>query len=60
MESVNAALQVAIADITRQFGEKVRGDLSANRGAQIPRRHEQPKQTTDFELVSWLVIRDIV
>ena len=58
MESVNAALQAAIADITRQFGEKVRVDVSKNRGGKIPKKNEQPKQIADFELVSWLVIRD--
>ena len=51
---VNAALQ----SIVRPFRRKMVTGLTQRRGAKIPRRSEQPRSGEDFELVTWLVIRE--
>lgn len=57
MSAVNAALDAAIKGIVGKFHEKIQLDLTTDRAVKIPKKTEQPKQATDFELVSWLVIR---
>ena len=60
MQEICDALDSAVDSIVGQLREGMRKQLTKERGGKIPRRHEQLKQTADFELISWLVIRDKV
>ena len=60
MKEIRDALDTAADSIVGQLREGMRKQLTKERGAQIPKKSEQPKKTADFELISWLVIRDKV
>lgn len=55
--------RMAMAAVRATAGEYRRTtlrDLSLKRSGKLPERGEQPKEASDFELVTWLVIREKV
>ena len=48
----------ALASIVSAFGSRMLGGLTQRRGAKIFRQSEQARGGEDFELVTWLVIRE--
>ena len=58
MEKYDRMVKAALASIVRAFRSKVLGGLTQRRGAAVARRSEQPRRGEDFELVTWLVIRE--
>ena len=58
MDGVNAALSAAVDDIAKQLRERALRGISRDRAGKIPKKSDQPDGPADFELVSWLVIRD--
>ena len=58
MAKYDGMVSVALASLVRGFRRKTLAGLTQSRGARVPRRSEQPKGGEDFELVTWLVIRE--
>ena len=50
--------KAALASILRHFRRGMMSGLTQRRGAKISKRREQPRSGEDFELVTWLVIRE--
>jgi SNF2 family DNA or RNA helicase len=50
-------LQRAVDSIVATFRKRVAAGLQGGRSFVIPNQHEQANETTDFELVTWLVIK---
>ncbi len=50
-------LQKAVESIVATFRKRVATGLQTGRGFKIPDRKDQASDTTDFELVTWLVIK---
>jgi hypothetical protein len=50
-------LQRAVDAIVAGYRKRLGGALQSGRGAKLPTLEEQVHDTTDFELVTWLVIR---
>lgn len=57
MKSYNGLLEKAVKSIEKTFQKRVASTLIQDRGAIIPDRKEQISDKTDFELITWLVIR---
>jgi len=53
----NKLLDRAIESIVATFRKRVAAGLQAGRGFIIPDQEQQARETTDFELVTWLVIK---
>ncbi len=53
----DALLQRAVASIAATFRKRVASGLQTSRSFIIPHKEEQASETSDFELVTWLVIR---
>jgi superfamily II DNA or RNA helicase len=51
-------LQKAIASIVHTFGRRAVGQLLLSRDAVLPTRQEQATEYSEFELVTWLVIKE--
>lgn len=49
-------LEKAVADITRQFQKRSASVLTSGRGGKLLDAKKQVKSTTDFELITWIVI----
>ena len=60
MAKITAEMNAAVASIVGQFREQARKNLAGSRAGKIPRKSDQPGEPADFELVSWLVIRNRV
>lgn len=60
MEKYSALLNKAVAAIVAQFGKKSVEVLLAARTGKLPDGNKRVKSSGDFDLVSWLVIRDTV
>ena len=58
MESPNAALQSAVDDIVRKFTELTGRTVGPDGDGMLPEEGQIPQAADDFELISWLVIRD--
>ena len=58
MESPNAALQSAVDDIVRKFTELTGRTVGPDGDGMLPQEGQIPQAADDFELISWLVIRD--
>jgi len=58
MARYDAMAEAAVSSIVGAFGSRTLGGLTQRRGATVPRRSEQPRGSEDFELVTWLVIRE--
>ena len=57
MDVYNTLLQRAVDSIAATFRKRVASGLQAARAFIIPNQDEQASETTDFELVTWLVIK---
>lgn len=57
MAHYNALLEKAVASIVATFRKRLAGGLQSGRDFVIPNQHEQATNSTQFELVTWLVIK---
>ncbi|MBV5310219.1 helicase-related protein [Chromatium okenii] len=57
MSKYNALLIKAVAVIAKQFNEKNSGNLFSSRGGQLIAAAQRIQSATDFDLVTWLVIK---
>lgn len=58
MSRYSALLDNAVAAIAAQFGRKNVGNLLAGRGGKLTDGNKQVKSAADFDLITWLVIKD--
>ncbi|MDZ4159226.1 MAG: hypothetical protein U1B80_05480, partial [Anaerolineaceae bacterium] len=49
-------LEKAVASIERTYKKRAVGSLFTDRGAVLPEKSKQVTQSTDFELITWLII----
>src|SRR5438105_19764 len=56
MDKYNALLEAAVDSIARTFQRRAASGLQSKRDFVLPSEDEQAKDTTDFLLISWLVI----
>lgn len=57
MSLYNKLLHAAVESIARTFQRRVAAGLQSGRDFVIPNQQEQARETTDFELITWLVIK---
>jgi len=57
MSLYNKLLDAAVESIARTFQRRVAAGLQTGRDFVIPNQSEQARETTDFELITWLVIK---
>ena len=57
MKAYNDLLEKAVSSIESTFKKRVASELQTGRGATIPEFDKQVTEKTDFELITWLVIR---
>jgi hypothetical protein len=57
MSQYSSLLDRAVAAIAAQFGRKNAGNLFAGRGGKLLSAQGAVKSTTDFDLITWLVIK---
>jgi hypothetical protein len=57
MSAYNELLAAAAASIARTFEKRVAAGLQSGRGFVIPDEQEQVREMTDFELITWLVVK---
>ena len=58
MAKYDGMVKEAFQSIMRAFRRKMLTGLTQRRGAKIAKRAEQPRSGEDFELVTWLVMRE--
>ena len=58
MDKYNALLEAAVESIARTFQHRAASGLQSARDFVLPSEDEQARSTTDFVLISWLVIRE--
>ena len=59
MKNQSELLTKAIKSIAHTFRKRTAAGLQSGRSFIIPDKREQATETTDFELVTWLVIKDV-
>ena len=59
MSRYSDLLDKAVAAIAAQFGRKNAGNLFSGRAGKLADASKQIKQTNDFDLITWLVIKDV-
>ena len=57
MSRYSDLLDKAVAAIAMQFGRKNAGNLFTGRGGKLLSSQNAIKATTDFDLITWLVIK---
>jgi len=57
MSLYNKLLAATVDSIARTFQKRVAAGLQSGRDFIIPNQSEQARETTDFELITWLVIK---
>ena len=57
MSLYNKLLEAAIDSIARTFQKRAAAGLQSSRDFVIPNEQEQARETADFELITWLVIK---
>ena len=57
MSLYNKLLTSAVDSIARTFQKRVAAGLQTSRDFVIPNQQEQARETTDFDLITWLVIK---
>jgi SNF2 family DNA or RNA helicase len=57
MKLYNKLLAAAVDSIAKTFQKRVAAGLQSGRDFVIPNQEEQANDTTDFELITWLVIK---
>ncbi len=59
MKEQSELLDKAVNSITRTFTKRIASNLfNSGKGGMIPPKQQQVTKTTDFELVTWLIIQD--
>jgi hypothetical protein len=58
MDKYSELLKKAVAAIVSQFGKKSLSNLFAGRGGKLPDASARVKGPNDFEIVTWLIIKD--
>jgi hypothetical protein len=58
MSHYDVLIKRAVESIAATFRKRVASTLLASRSAVIPDRQDQADESTDFELITWLVIED--
>ena len=58
MARYDRMVKATLRSIVRPYRRKMLTGLTQSRGAKISKRSEQPRTGEDFELVTWLVIRE--
>ena len=58
MSHYNKLLKAAVDSIARTFQKRVASGLQSGRDFVIPDQQDQARDTSDFELITWLVIRE--
>lgn len=58
MSQYSSLLDKAVSAIAAQFGRKSVGNLFAGRGGKLTDASKQIKHAADFELITWLAIKD--
>lgn len=59
MSRYSGLLDKAVAAIVAQFGRKNAGNLFSGRGGKLADAAKQIKQANDFDLITWLVIKEV-
>ncbi|HOC54627.1 MAG TPA: helicase-related protein [Verrucomicrobiota bacterium] len=59
MAPYNKLLEAAVDSIARTFQKRVAAGLQSGRDFRIPDQEDQARDTTDFDLVTWLVIKAV-
>ena len=57
MTQYNDLLQKAIKSLSSTYKKRAIGNLLSSRGGVLPKRQKQVSNVTDFELITWLVIK---
>ena len=57
MKLYNRLLVAAVDSIAKTFQKRVAAGLQTSRDFVIPNQQEQARETTDFDLITWLVIK---
>ncbi len=57
MKQYNTLLAAAVDSIARTFQKRVAAGLQSSRDFVIPNLQDQAGETTDFDLITWLVIK---
>ena len=57
MTQYNDLLQKAVRSLSRTYKRRAIGNLLSGRSGVLPKKQQQVNQTTDFELITWLVIK---
>ncbi|SRR6266567_2439691 len=57
MKLYNQLLAAAVDSIAKTFQKRVAAGLQSGRDFIIPNEQDQARETTDFELITWLVIK---
>ena len=57
MSASDALLKAALTSLQRTFTKRAAGLLTTSRSAVLPKRSEQVTQETEFELITWFIIR---
>jgi hypothetical protein len=57
MKKYNGLLAAAVDSIAKTFQKRLVSGLQSSRDFIIPKQNEQARETTDFDLVTWLVIQ---
>jgi hypothetical protein len=58
MSRYNQLLQSAVSSIARTFKQRSLAQLQTSRSATLPDQQQQVTATTDFDLVTWLIIKN--
>jgi hypothetical protein len=58
MSQYSNLLEKAVTAIASQFARKSAGNLFSGRGGKLTDSANQVKHSNDFELITWLVIKD--
>ncbi len=57
MTQYNDLLEKAVRSLSRTYQKRAIGNLLSSRSGVLPKKQQQVSQTTDFELITWLVIK---
>jgi hypothetical protein len=57
MDFYNDLLNKAVKSIEERFKKRLAGNLLTDRAAVLPAQAQQVTDKTDFELITWLIIR---
>ena len=57
MTQYNDLLQKAVRSLSRTYQKRAIGNLLGDRSGVLPKKQQHISKTTDFELITWLVIK---